>query len=235
MKLTFSLFSASPSCLLFSLAFLPRFLHPFFPFLFPRPPSVGPHIGRYCGHNSPGQVISYTGILSMTITTDSAIAKEGFSANYTIRERSLPPGHEDEGEQLDEWGGCVMWGWRCHLVLKREKCVSVPSHGIIKTLAVAPHFSEMIKLECRSCPWGRCRISPAWWEESSVWSLTSDLCAGGWVSRKSAFVARNKENRVIFWIFSGFHCNSLCTFLVVHATNAAFNYCFNHTVFLCFF
>lgn len=32
----------------------------------------------------------------MTITTDSAIAKEGFSASYTIRERSLP--HEDEGE-----------------------------------------------------------------------------------------------------------------------------------------
>lgn len=34
----------------------------------------------------------------MTITTDSAIAREGFSANYTIHERSLPPGHEDEGE-----------------------------------------------------------------------------------------------------------------------------------------
>nr|XP_043901503.1 neuropilin-1a-like [Solea senegalensis] len=57
---------------------------------------VGPHIGRYCGQTSPGRVISYTGILSMTITTDSAIAKEGFSANYTIRERNLPPGHEDE-------------------------------------------------------------------------------------------------------------------------------------------
>ncbi|XP_047444960.1 neuropilin-1a-like [Mugil cephalus] len=59
-------------------------------------PAVGPHIGRYCGQTSPGRVISYTGILSMIITTDSAIAKEGFSANYTIRERSLPPGHEDE-------------------------------------------------------------------------------------------------------------------------------------------
>lgn len=59
-------------------------------------PAVGPHIGRYCGPTSPGRVISYTGILSMTITTDNAIAKEGFSANYTIRERSLPPGHEDE-------------------------------------------------------------------------------------------------------------------------------------------
>ncbi|TKS79386.1 Neuropilin-1a [Collichthys lucidus] len=57
---------------------------------------VGPHIGRYCGQTSPGRVISYTGILSMTITTDNAIAREGFSANYTIRERSLPPGHEDE-------------------------------------------------------------------------------------------------------------------------------------------
>uniref|UniRef100_A0A671Y6Q6 Neuropilin n=1 Tax=Sparus aurata TaxID=8175 RepID=A0A671Y6Q6_SPAAU len=54
-------------------------------------PAVGPHIGRYCGQTSPGRVISYTGILSMTITTDSAIAREGFSANYTIRERSLPP------------------------------------------------------------------------------------------------------------------------------------------------
>ncbi|KAM6989399.1 neuropilin-1a-like [Tautogolabrus adspersus] len=59
-------------------------------------PAVGPHIGRYCGQTSPGRVISYTGILSMTITTDNAIAREGFSANYTIRERSLPAGHEDE-------------------------------------------------------------------------------------------------------------------------------------------
>ncbi|XP_068196187.1 neuropilin-1a-like [Antennarius striatus] len=60
-------------------------------------PAVGPHIGRYCGPTSPGRVVSYTGILSMSITTDNAIAREGFSANYTIRERSLPPGHEDEG------------------------------------------------------------------------------------------------------------------------------------------
>lgn len=36
----------------------------------------------------------------MTITTDSAIAREGFSANYTIRERSLPLGHEEDGEKL---------------------------------------------------------------------------------------------------------------------------------------
>lgn len=67
---------------------------------------MGPHIGRYCGQTSPGRVTSYTGILSMTITTDSAIAKEGFSASYTIRERSLP--HEDEGE--DPGGGAAASG-----------------------------------------------------------------------------------------------------------------------------
>lgn len=58
---------------------------------------MGPHIGRYCGQTSPGRVTSYTGILSMTVTTDSAIAREGFSASYTIRERSLPD--EDQGER----------------------------------------------------------------------------------------------------------------------------------------
>lgn len=72
--------------------------------------TVGPHIGRYCGHTSPGRVISYTGILSMTITTDNAIAKEGFSANYTVRERSLPSGHEDESEQGEEGRNGEMWG-----------------------------------------------------------------------------------------------------------------------------
>ncbi|KAM4728835.1 neuropilin-1a-like [Anableps anableps] len=59
-------------------------------------PAVGPHIGRYCGNESPGQVISHTGILSMTITTDNAIAKEGFMANYTIRDRSLQAGRQEE-------------------------------------------------------------------------------------------------------------------------------------------
>ncbi|XP_077381063.1 neuropilin-1a-like isoform X1 [Festucalex cinctus] len=56
-------------------------------------PAVGPHIGRYCGQSSPGRVISYTGILSMTITTDTAITREGFSANYTIRDTGLPQGN----------------------------------------------------------------------------------------------------------------------------------------------
>ncbi|XP_036374617.1 neuropilin-1a-like [Megalops cyprinoides] len=53
-------------------------------------PGVGTHIGRYCGQSSPGRVISYTGILSMTVNTDSAITKEGFSANFTVMERIVP-------------------------------------------------------------------------------------------------------------------------------------------------
>uniref|UniRef100_A0A8D0L4D1 Neuropilin n=1 Tax=Sphenodon punctatus TaxID=8508 RepID=A0A8D0L4D1_SPHPU len=52
-------------------------------------PDVGPHIGRYCGQNTPGRVRSSTGILSMTFYTDSAIAKEGFSANYTVLQNSV--------------------------------------------------------------------------------------------------------------------------------------------------
>uniref|UniRef100_A0A672Q645 Neuropilin-1a-like n=2 Tax=Sinocyclocheilus grahami TaxID=75366 RepID=A0A672Q645_SINGR len=50
--------------------------------------SVGPHIGRYCGSRQPGRLISYTGILSLSIHTDNAITKEGFSANYSIRTSS---------------------------------------------------------------------------------------------------------------------------------------------------
>ncbi|KAG8009334.1 Neuropilin-1a, partial [Nibea albiflora] len=60
-------------------------------------PGVGPYIGRYCGQNTPGRIISYTGILALTINTDSAIAKEGFSANFTVIERTVPegPDHRD--------------------------------------------------------------------------------------------------------------------------------------------
>ncbi|XP_031439412.1 neuropilin-1a isoform X2 [Clupea harengus] len=53
-------------------------------------PGVGPYIGRFCGQTTPGRIISYTGILALTINTDSAIAKEGFSANFTVLERTLP-------------------------------------------------------------------------------------------------------------------------------------------------
>ncbi|XP_076146507.1 neuropilin-1a isoform X3 [Alosa pseudoharengus] len=53
-------------------------------------PGVGPYIGRFCGQTTPGRIISYTGILALTINTDSAIAKEGFSANFTVLERTVP-------------------------------------------------------------------------------------------------------------------------------------------------
>ncbi|KAM6953811.1 LOW QUALITY PROTEIN: neuropilin-1a [Aplochiton taeniatus] len=53
-------------------------------------PGVGPYIGRYCGQKTPGRIISYTGILALTINTDSAIAKEGFSANFTVVQRMVP-------------------------------------------------------------------------------------------------------------------------------------------------
>uniref|UniRef100_A0A8C5I4J7 Neuropilin n=1 Tax=Gouania willdenowi TaxID=441366 RepID=A0A8C5I4J7_GOUWI len=65
-------------------------------------PAVGPHIGRYCGQTSPGRVISYTGILSMTITTDNAIAREGFSANYTIHFPCMEPLGMESGDISSE-------------------------------------------------------------------------------------------------------------------------------------
>lgn len=72
------------------------------PFFF----AVGPYIGRYCGQNTPGRIISYTGILALTINTDSAIAKEGFSANFTVIERTVPEGELAQGHRTsDRWGG----------------------------------------------------------------------------------------------------------------------------------
>lgn len=52
-------------------------------------PEVGPHIGRYCGQKTPGRIRSSSGILSMVFYTDSAIAKEGFSANYSVLQSSI--------------------------------------------------------------------------------------------------------------------------------------------------
>lgn len=53
---------------------------------------VGPHIGRYCGQKTPGRIRSSSGILSMVFYTDSAIAKEGFSANYSVLQSSVSEG-----------------------------------------------------------------------------------------------------------------------------------------------
>ncbi|KAK3534191.1 hypothetical protein QTP86_003335 [Hemibagrus guttatus] len=66
-------------------------------------PTVGPHIGRYCGPNSPGRVVSYTGILSLFIHTDNAITKEGFSSNYRIQSNH-EPSHEEANECLSPLG-----------------------------------------------------------------------------------------------------------------------------------
>uniref|UniRef100_A0A8C1U5C8 Neuropilin n=1 Tax=Cyprinus carpio TaxID=7962 RepID=A0A8C1U5C8_CYPCA len=66
-------------------------------------PTVGPHIGRYCGSRQPGRVISYTGVLSLSIHTDNAITKEGFSANYSIRTSSDPP-QPHQGECMSPLG-----------------------------------------------------------------------------------------------------------------------------------
>ena len=56
------------------------------------PSAVGPHIGRYCGQKTPGRILSSSGILSMVFYTDSAIAKEGFSANYSVLQSSVSEG-----------------------------------------------------------------------------------------------------------------------------------------------
>ncbi|XP_060728751.1 neuropilin-1a-like isoform X2 [Tachysurus vachellii] len=66
-------------------------------------PTVGPHVGRYCGSSSPGRVVSYTGILSLSIHTDNAIAKGGFSCNYRIQSNHQP-GHEQANECLSPLG-----------------------------------------------------------------------------------------------------------------------------------
>ncbi|XP_063778175.1 neuropilin-1 [Pseudophryne corroboree] len=63
-------------------------------------PGVGPHIGRYCGQNTPGRIRSSTGILSMYFHTDNAIAKEGFSANFT----ALPSSAEEDFECKEPLG-----------------------------------------------------------------------------------------------------------------------------------
>ncbi|EPY80402.1 neuropilin-1a isoform 1 precursor [Camelus ferus] len=52
-------------------------------------PNVGPHIGHYCGQKTPGRIRASSGILSMVFYTDSAIAKEGFSANYSVLQSSI--------------------------------------------------------------------------------------------------------------------------------------------------
>ncbi|XP_071348522.1 cubilin-like isoform X19 [Trachinotus anak] len=121
-------------------------------------PAVGSHIGRYCGTTSPGRVISYTGILSMTIITDSSITREGFSANYTIRERSLSSnlslGNKHEYKcgnnlELDSPGYLTSPGYPFEYP-PSQRCVWVitaPEPGQKILLNFNPHFY----LEDRDC------------------------------------------------------------------------------------
>ncbi|XP_038654206.1 neuropilin-1a isoform X2 [Scyliorhinus canicula] len=51
-------------------------------------PGVGLHIGRFCGPYAPEHIQSLTGILSLTLHTDTAIARDGFSANYSIIQKN---------------------------------------------------------------------------------------------------------------------------------------------------
>ncbi|XP_060761946.1 neuropilin 1b isoform X2 [Neoarius graeffei] len=66
-------------------------------------PTVGPHIGRYCGSSSPGRVVSDTGILSLTIHTDNAITKDGFLSNYSIQSHQ-EASHKQANECLSPLG-----------------------------------------------------------------------------------------------------------------------------------
>uniref|UniRef100_A0A8C4WZ29 Neuropilin n=1 Tax=Eptatretus burgeri TaxID=7764 RepID=A0A8C4WZ29_EPTBU len=52
-------------------------------------PNVGLEVGRYCGSTSPPKLKSSTGVLSLVFHTDTAVAKEGFSANYTIHRKEV--------------------------------------------------------------------------------------------------------------------------------------------------
>ncbi|XP_043922644.1 neuropilin-1 [Protopterus annectens] len=56
-------------------------------------PGAGPHIGRYCGSNIPRTIRAITGILSIVLQTDNAIAREGFLANFSVTQ-SQPPDFE---------------------------------------------------------------------------------------------------------------------------------------------
>lgn len=52
--------------------------------------AVGPLIGRYCGTKMPSDIRSTTGVLSLTFHTDLAVAKDGFSAQYSLIHQEVP-------------------------------------------------------------------------------------------------------------------------------------------------
>ncbi|XP_022530603.2 neuropilin-2a isoform X2 [Astyanax mexicanus] len=52
-------------------------------------PQVSPQIGRYCGTKIPPEIVSSTGLLSLTFHTDMAVAKDGFSARYNMTRKEV--------------------------------------------------------------------------------------------------------------------------------------------------
>uniref|UniRef100_A0A8B9L005 Neuropilin 2a n=1 Tax=Astyanax mexicanus TaxID=7994 RepID=A0A8B9L005_ASTMX len=52
-------------------------------------PQVSPQIGRYCGTKIPPEIVSSTGLLSLTFHTDMAVAKDGFSAHYNMTRKEV--------------------------------------------------------------------------------------------------------------------------------------------------
>ncbi|KAF7689734.1 hypothetical protein HF521_013087 [Silurus meridionalis] len=52
-------------------------------------PQVSPLIGRYCGMKIPPEIVSSTGLLSLSFHTDMAVAKDGFSARYNMTRKDV--------------------------------------------------------------------------------------------------------------------------------------------------
>ncbi|KAJ8253013.1 hypothetical protein GJAV_G00208170 [Gymnothorax javanicus] len=52
-------------------------------------PQVGPLIGRFCGTKVPPEIRSSTGLLSLSFHTDTAVAKDGFSARYNMTQKEV--------------------------------------------------------------------------------------------------------------------------------------------------
>lgn len=52
-------------------------------------PPVSPLIGRYCGMKIPPEIVSSTGLLSLSFHTDMAVAKDGFSARYNMTRKDV--------------------------------------------------------------------------------------------------------------------------------------------------
>ncbi|KAJ8394484.1 hypothetical protein AAFF_G00044940 [Aldrovandia affinis] len=50
---------------------------------------VGPLIGRFCGTKVPPEIRSSTGLLSLSFHTDTAVAKDGFSARYNMTQKEV--------------------------------------------------------------------------------------------------------------------------------------------------